>query len=60
MKYYLVTHTHRHGASTYHFKTQGEVPDLEVMAEKLAIDYEPDAEEDLDYYEVKLDEIVEI
>ena len=63
MKYYKITHYHKHGIDAYPFKTTTPWGDLRAVAiaEALDIDYDPDAWlEDLEIEEIDLTAIPEI
>lgn len=51
---YVVTHTHRHGSSMYHFWAK-EKPAVEHVLKALDIDYEPDLYEEIEVDLVEID-----
>jgi len=62
MRYYILTHEHRHGIDAIPFKSQHNLVDLynSEIAYELGINYEPDSDEFLDIIEIDINEIPEI
>lgn len=57
MQIYVLVHSHRFGSSIELFKTEKNIHnlDLELICEKLGIDYEEDAGESIEFIPIDLD-----
>ena len=62
MKYYLITHTHKHGTD-HHFvkskKNLSEFPDKQIY-DLVGLNYEEELNEDIIYFQISFEDIPEL